>query len=135
MPANNFRVRPWRKLQAGAFATALIVLAGCETMPKSLPSLSSLSSLPFLSQASPVSPTAALPPPAARAWPDVAQDVLNQRARGFGLVNSPDLQRYLNGVYARIKTQAGVAACISWPAIPCRPMPPAPETFMFPCRG
>ena len=106
MPANNLRACPWRTLQAGAFAMALTVLTGCETMPKGV------SALPFLSQASPVSLTAALPPPAARAWPDVAQDVLNQRARGFGLVNAPDLQRYLNGVYARIKTQAGVAG---WP--------------------
>ena len=106
MPANNLRACPWRTLQAGAFAMALTVLTGCETMPKGM------SALPFLSQASPVSLTAALPPPAARAWPDVAQDVLNQRARGFGLVNAPDLQRYLNGVYARIKTQAGVAG---WP--------------------
>ena len=106
MPANKLRTSPWRTLQTGAFAMALAVLAGCETMPKAMPSL------PFLSQAAPVSPTAALPPPVARAWPDAAQDVLNQRARGFGLVNAPDLQRYLNSVYARIKTQAGVAG---WP--------------------
>lgn len=106
MPANNFPARPWCRLQAGAFAMVLGMLAGCETLPKSMPSL------PFLSQAAPVSPTAALPPPVARAWPDAGQDVLNQRARGFGLVNAPDLQRYLNGVYARIKTQAGVA---NWP--------------------
>lgn len=106
MPANNFCVRPWHRLQAGAFAMALTVLAGCETMPKGMPSL------PFLSQAAPVSPTAALAPPVARAWPNAAQDVLNQRARGFGLVNAPDMQSYLNSIYVRIKTQAGVAA---WP--------------------
>lgn len=106
MPANNVRTPVWRTLQTSAFALAMLLLAGCETMPKGMPSL------PFLTQAAPVSPAAALPPPVARAWPDVAQDVLNQRARGFGLVNAPDLQRYLNGMYARIKTQAGVA---DWP--------------------
>ena len=106
MPANNIRMPAWRTLQTGAMALSLVVLAGCETMPKGMPSL------PFLTQAAPVSPAAALPPPVARAWPDAAQDVLNQRARGFGLVNAPDLQRYLNGVYARIKAQAGVA---DWP--------------------
>lgn len=106
MPANNLSARPWRTLQTGALALALTLLVGCETMPKGMPSL------PFLTPAVPVSPVAALPPPVARTWPDSAQDVLNQRARGFGLVNAPELQRYLNGVYARIKTQAGVG---NWP--------------------
>ena len=106
MPANNLHVPAWRTLQTSALALALMLLAGCETMPKGMPSL------PFLKQAAAVSPTAALPAPVARAWPDSAQDVINQRARGFGLVNAPDLQRYLNGMYARIKTQAGVA---DWP--------------------
>ena len=62
---------PRRTLQAGAFALALTVLAGCETMPRGMPSL------PFLAQSAPVSPIAALAPPAAREWPDAAQDVLN----------------------------------------------------------
>ena len=107
MPANNPSApRRWRSLKAGAFAVTLGLLAGCETLPKSLPAL------PFLSQAAPVSPVAALPPPAVREWPDSARDVLNQRARGFGLVNAPDLQRYLNGLYGRIKAQAGVPG---WP--------------------
>lgn len=78
-------------------------------MPKSL------STLPFATQlgvAAPLSPTAALAPPSERTWPNAAHDVLNQRARGFGLVNAPDMQRYLNGLYARIKTQAGVS---DWP--------------------
>ena len=59
---------------------ALTLLAGCETMPKGMPSL------PTLSRSTTVSPSAELPPPVVRAWPDAAQDVLNQRARGFGLV-------------------------------------------------
>jgi Zn-dependent protease with chaperone function len=108
MHANKVLLRPWRKLQVTSLAVALTLLAGCETMPKSL------ASLPLLNQVSAPKPhpTAPLAPPSERTWPDAAQDVLNQRARGFGLVNAPELQRYLGGLYARIKTQAGVA---DWP--------------------
>ena len=90
-------------------ALALILLTGCESMPKSM------AELPFadkLGMAAPANPMAALKPPAPRTWPDAAQDVLNQRARGFGLVNAPELNRYLNGLYARLKMQAGVR---DWP--------------------
>lgn len=75
----------------------------------------SIASLPVVSQlrgSTPSNPLAELPPPVARNWPDARQDVLNQRARGFGLVNAPELQRYLNGLLARIKTAAGVP---NWP--------------------
>lgn len=108
MRANNVMRRPWRQWQVTALALSLTLLAGCETMPKSL------ASLPLLNQVSAPKPhpTAALAPPSERTWPDVGQDVLNQRARGFGLVNSPEMKRYLDGLYSRIKTQAGVA---NWP--------------------
>lgn len=104
-----------RRLPGGgapALAAALLavgLLAGCETMPQSM------ASLPVISQirsSGPSNPLAELPPPVARTWPDVRQDVLNQRARGFGLVNAPELQRYLNGLLTRIKTAAGVP---NWP--------------------
>ena len=74
---NDFADSPVHRITPGIYmhAMALAVLAGCETMPKGMPSL------PFLIQAAPVSPTAALPQPVARAWPDAVQDVLNQRAR------------------------------------------------------
>lgn len=70
--------------------------------------------LPFAASAAGAvpDPLGPLAPPQARTWPDPAQDVLNQRARGFGLVHAPELQRYLNGLYTRIKAQAGVPA---WP--------------------
>jgi Zn-dependent protease with chaperone function len=106
LASDNRRRFPWCLLQAGSFALALTLLAGCETMPKGMPSL------PTLSRSTTVSPSAELPPPVVRAWPDAAQDVLNQRARGFGLVNAPELQAYLNSLYVRIKNQAGVA---DWP--------------------
>ena len=108
MRANNVMRRPWRQWQVTALALSLTLLAGCETMPKSL------ASLPLLNQVSAPKPhpTAALAPPSERTWPDAGQDVLNQRARGFGLVNSPEMKRYLDGLYSRIKTQAGVA---NWP--------------------
>lgn len=92
-----------------ACVLSLTLLTGCESMPKSM------AELPFadkLGVAAPSDPMAALKPPAPRTWPDAAQDVLNQRARGFGLVNAPELNRYLNGLYARLKTQAGVP---EWP--------------------
>ena len=56
--------------------------------------------------------TADLPPPVPRVWPDARQDVLNQRARGYGLVRMPEMQLYLDGLLARIKKQAGVP---EWP--------------------
>jgi len=85
------------------------LLAGCETMPQSIASLPVISSI---RSSGPANPLAELPPPVARTWPDVRQDVINQRARGFGLVNAPELQRYLNGLHARIKAAAGVP---NWP--------------------
>lgn len=108
MRANNCLARRWRKLQVTALALTLTLLAGCETMPKSL------ASVPLLNQISAPKPhpTAPLAPPSERTWPDGAQDVINQRARGFGLVNSPEIKRYLDGLYSRIKAQAGVA---NWP--------------------
>lgn len=108
MRANNGMMGPWRRFHVATLALSLTLLAGCETMPKSL------ASLPLLNQVSAPKPhpTATLAPPSARTWPDVGQDVLNQRARGFGLVNSPEMKRYLDGLYSRIKTQAGVA---DWP--------------------
>ncbi len=96
-----------RALQGSALALSLALLSGCANAPKSM------SEMPFIGKGGPVaSPVGELAPPVARTWPDPAQDVLNQRARGFGLVNAPDMQRYLNGLYARIKTRAGVPA---WP--------------------
>lgn len=99
--------RPW--LPATAIALALLALPGCETMPKNLSELPVIGKSLGSTQPSPVGDLA---PPVPRTWPNTAQDVLNQRARGFGLVNAPDLQRYLNGLYARIKKQAGVP---DWP--------------------
>lgn len=97
-----------RALRGSALAVSLALLSGCANAPKSM------SEMPFIGKGSgPVaSPVGELAPPIARTWPDPAQDVLNQRARGFGLVNAPDMQRYLNGLYARIKARAGVPA---WP--------------------
>ena len=108
MRANNLCIHPWRKLQLSALSTLLVLLSGCESIPKNLKELPLANSV----TSAPLSPKADLPPPQERIWPDSAQDVLNQRARGFGLVNSPELERYLNGLYARIKTQARVT---DWP--------------------
>ena len=106
-PAGNGRLRV-RRSRLLCMTIWLGLLAGCAAVPGGVPGL------PYGGSgagtvANPVGPLA---PPQARSWPDSGQDVLNQRARGFGLVHAPDLQRYLNGLYARIKAQAGVPG---WP--------------------
>ena len=90
-----------------ALGLSLALLAGCGAAPSGMPALS----IPGTT-APPPSPLGPLEPPQPRTWPDAAQDVLNQRARGFGLVHAPELERYLDGLYARIKSQAGVPG---WP--------------------
>lgn len=55
-----------------------------------------------------LSPTAELPPPEPRTWASQSEDVLNQRATVYGLIRAPELEKYLNGLYAIIKRQAGV---------------------------
>jgi Zn-dependent protease with chaperone function len=108
MRANNsgFKPRPWLPVTALAFG--LLSMSGCESIPKSLPDL------PLIGKnaSAQPNPLGDLAPPVARFWPNAAQDVLNQRARGFGLVNAPELQPYLNSLYGRIKKQAGVP---DWP--------------------
>lgn len=108
MPANNRALRRQAGLPACLFTLALLVLPGCESVPKSL------ADIPVIGKnaRSQASPVGELAPPVPRTWPGEAQDVLNQRARGFGLVNAPEMQRYLNGLYTRIKKQAGVP---DWP--------------------
>ncbi|KFC63770.1 M48 family metallopeptidase [Massilia sp. LC238] len=104
MPAN----KPLRWQAAITLAAALAILSGCETVPTR--GTDSFVAGPAKSPA--LHPTGELPPPAARAWPGTEQDVLNERAKGFGLVNAPEAQAYLNRLYARIKDKAGVPA---WP--------------------
>lgn len=84
------------------------LLAGCQHMPVDMPSL------PFVQNPAADAATlvADLPAPSDRAWPDARLDVLNQRARGYGLVRLPEMQAYLDGILARIKQQAGVPG---WP--------------------
>lgn len=108
MHASNLPARSLRKVQLGAMSILLTLLLGCESIPKNLKE----SPLANAFSGTQISPKADLPPPTDRIWPDPAQDVLNQRARGFGLVNAPELGGYLDGLYARIKTQAGVPG---WP--------------------
>jgi predicted Zn-dependent protease len=82
------------------------MLAACET----LPAAKSLSDLAHIGSAAKVGQ---LPPlPEQRTWPDAAQDVRNQRARGYGLVEMPEMQAYLNALLAKIKQAAGVP---QWP--------------------
>lgn len=104
MPAN----KPLRWQAAVALAGGLAILSGCETVPTR--GADSFLAGPARSPAQ--DPIGELPPPAARTWPAPEQDVLNERAKGFGLVNAPEAQAYLNRLYARIKDKAGVP---TWP--------------------
>lgn len=99
-----------RKLRWGTVAVALstVLVAGCQNLPQGL------AGLPFMqnSAADAEALKAEPPPPEPRQWPQQAQDVLAMRAQGHGLVHMPDMQRYLDGLYARIKEAAGVP---DWP--------------------
>ncbi|MBF6632325.1 MAG: M48 family metallopeptidase [Comamonas sp.] len=93
-------------------STALIfmaaALAGCESMP-TIPSNALTQALNLNSQ-----PTTLdlKPAPDARAWADSEEEVINNRATGYGLVHMPQVQNYLNGLLQKIRTEAGVPA---WP--------------------
>lgn len=90
-----------------AMCTAVFLLSACETLPEAGKKLSELTGI------KPAIRVGELPPPpAARIWPDAALDVLNQRARGYGLVEMPEMQTYLNGLLQKIKQAAGVP---TWP--------------------
>lgn len=80
-----------------AMTSVAVLLAGCQSMGMGV-------------DPSKISAVSTLPAPADREWPDQKQDVLNQRARvELGLIRSPELESYLNGLYVKIKKQAGVA--------------------------
>ena len=53
-----------------------------------------------------------LPPPPAHQWADLQASLNDNRVRGNGLVWMPALKQYLDGLYARLKTSAGVP---DWP--------------------
>lgn len=92
----------WGRWSARLGAVALAaMLAGCQTMPGL--SVMGGADIPLAGP---------LPPPEPRQWPDADADVLNARARNYGLVDMPEMQKYLNGLLARIKTAAGVP---DWP--------------------
>jgi len=49
-----------------------------------------------------------IPPAVQRDWPSVTEDLNNNRADGWGLIAMPEMERYLNGLLAKIKRTAGV---------------------------
>ncbi len=83
-------------------------LSACKTMPEAM------NNVPFVATLTQkeLGPLDALPAPSQRAWPDAQQDVINQRARGSGLIHAPEARKYLNSLHARIKAAAGVP---DWP--------------------
>lgn len=85
-----------------------VSLSACKTMPEAM------NNVPFIANLTQkeLGPLDALPPPKPRAWPNAQQDVINQRARGSGLIHAPEARKYLNTLHARIKAAAGVP---DWP--------------------
>ena len=97
----------WRGTAVLAACTATLLLSACKTMPEAGKKLSEMTGMGPSVRAG-VLP----PPPAARSWPDAAADVRNQRARGYGLVEMPQMQAYLTGLLQSIKQASGVP---DWP--------------------
>lgn len=95
---------------AGALCLLLVGagLSACKTMPEAINKVPFMASL-TQKELGPLDP---LPAPSQRAWPNAQQDVINQRARGSGLINAPEARKYLNTLYVRIKAAAGVP---DWP--------------------
>jgi predicted Zn-dependent protease len=83
-------------------------LSACKTMPEAMNNVPFIASLNQKAQG-PLDP---LPAPKPRTWANAQQDVVNQRARGSGLIHAPEARKYLNSLYARIKLAAGVP---DWP--------------------
>ena len=104
------RKYPKLRYLAGAMVFLLMGagLSACKTMPEAM------NNVPFIASLTQkdLGPLDALPPPKPRAWPDAQQDVINQRARGSGLIHAPEARKYLNMLHARIKAAAGVP---DWP--------------------
>lgn len=92
----------------------LLTLIAAGTLSACQHAKQAISSLPGVGDkfSNSIKPTSNLPPTTERKWPDIQQDLLNQQARGFGLARMPELEGYLNGLLAKIKTAAGVPA---WP--------------------
>jgi beta-barrel assembly-enhancing protease len=101
---------PKLRYLAGAMGFLLMGagLSACKTMPEAM------NKVPFIASLTQkdLGPLDALPPPKPRAWPNAQQDVINQRARGSGLIHAPEARKYLNTLHARIKAAAGVP---DWP--------------------
>ncbi|WP_238913347.1 M48 family metalloprotease [Achromobacter insolitus] len=81
-----------------AAVSAALLLSACSTLPGGKGFSVTTGQLP--------------PPPTDRQWPDASQDARNQRAQGMGLVAMPEMEDYLNGLLAKIKSAAGVP---EWP--------------------
>ena len=97
----------FRRVGVVALCATAFLLSACETLPEAGKKLSDMTGFKTGMRAGELPPV-----PAARTWPDAAQDVRNQRARGYGLVDMPDMQAYLNGLLQKIKQSAGVP---TWP--------------------
>lgn len=95
--------RHW--LRYASLCIAAAALTGCKTLPSNpVAEVFNISSPP---------PTLALPAaPEVREWVDMGQEVINNRATNAGLVSIPSVQKYLDELLQKIRTEAGVP---DWP--------------------
>lgn len=89
---------------------AVVILAlglgGCKTMPTN----SVTQALKI--QTGPQSLDLPAPPANATDWADAQQEHLQNRAEGYGLVHMPAMEKFLNGLLLKVRTEAGVP---HWP--------------------
>lgn len=97
----------FHRVCAVALCSTAFLLSACETLPEASKKLGDMTGFKTGIRAGELPPV-----PVVRTWPDSVQDVRNQRARGYGLVDMPDMQAYLNGLLQKIKQSAGVP---NWP--------------------
>lgn len=92
-------------LRNGSLCIAVAALTGCKT----LPSNPVTEALNISSQPKTLNLPAA---PEVSNWIDMEEELINNRATNAGLVNIPVVQKYLNELLQKIRTEAGVP---DWP--------------------
>lgn len=93
----------WRSC---AVLSLVMGLSACKTMPTN--SVTQALNI----QTGPKSLDFPAAPVDATVWEDAEQEHLHNRARGYGLVHMPAMEKFLNGLLAKVRAEAGVP---QWP--------------------
>jgi Zn-dependent protease with chaperone function len=95
-----------------AILTLLPLLCSCTALGgpggPSFSQMPSLSSLPGMSSVK----IGEIPPVQPHEWANDSADVEENWATGYGLISMPEMEKYLNGLYTKLKVSAGVP---DWP--------------------